>query len=155
MNAADLARKGYTKTYWVYCGMLARCYHKNHKSYPRYGGRGITVDERWRGENGYYNFINDMGEPPTGYTIDRIENDGPYSKDNCRWSTRAAQNNNTSQNVRITYNGETLTLTEWARRLGTNITTVRNRIKLYGWSQEEAVSTPVGPKGCNRRLPRA
>lgn len=145
-------RKKFTRLYYVHQAMIGRCYRKTNKSYPRYGGRGISVDYRWMGRDGFKNFLEDMGDPPLEYTLDRIDNDGPYCKTNCRWATRTEQNNNTSHNVRITYNGETLTLTEWARRLGTRHTTIWHRIKRSGWTAEEAVSTPVG---CNRRLTHA
>ena len=80
--------------YGTYCGMKGRCFNKNEPSYKDYGGRGITVCERWLGPEGFLHFINDMGDRPEGYSIDRINNDGNYEPNNCRWASRKTQGNN-------------------------------------------------------------
>lgn len=95
--------------------MIGRCFKKKNHKYPDYGGRGITVCDRWLDFTAFYD---DMGERPKGMTIERIDNGGNYEPDNCRWATPKEQANNTRRNRRITFNGETLNLTAWAERLG-------------------------------------
>lgn len=86
-----------TPTYDSWRGMKDRCGNPNHRDYPRYGGRGITVDERWSGRHGFAAFYADMGERPEGHTLDRIDNDGPYAPGNCRWADASTQRLNHPQ----------------------------------------------------------
>lgn len=102
--------------YEVWKGMKARCFNPNHAHYHRYGGRGIKVCDGWK--DSFAAFISDMGSRPSAkHTIERINNDGDYSPDNCRWATMREQVINTSASKAITFRGETLSITEWAKRL--------------------------------------
>ena len=111
----------------------------NGEQYARYGGRGIKVCKRW---DKFENFLADMGNPPKGMTLDRIDNDGDYKKSNCRWATAVEQQSNKSTNRRITLKGKTQTLSQWCRELGLPKGVVSNRIH-RGWSEEKALITPV------------
>lgn len=115
--------------------MLARCYDPKNNSFPDYGGRGVTVCDRWKT---FENFVEDMAECPPGKTIDRENNAGNYSKENCRWATKLQQANNTRRNRRILVNGETKTLAQWSRDSGINAMTIKNRLNA-GWSPERSV----------------
>lgn len=120
--------------------MMSRCYNAEDKRYARYGGRGVIVCARWH-EPGA--FISDMaGTYAPGMTIDRIDNDGPYSPENCRWATRHTQNRNYSRNILLAHDGQTLCLTDWADKLGMNYQTLWNRYRT-GWTAERLLSTPV------------
>ncbi len=112
----------------VFTGMLDRCYNQNSTNYPRYGGRGITVCDRWR-DGGFKAFFADMGPRPTPtHSIDRIDNNKGYSPDNCRWATKKQQSRNTRTNRYLTHNGVTATLSEWAEILGISPKTLRGRL---------------------------
>lgn len=129
--------------------MMQRCYNPNNKRYPRYGGRGIKVCERWHVAA---NFIADnLPLWSRGLTIDREDNDGNYGPGNVRWTTYAAQNRNTSQTNLLTHDGKTMCLTDWATHLGMNKSTLANRLNRHGWSLEKALSTPVGQWPSQRR----
>ncbi len=117
------------KTYGVWNSMKQRCLNPNNTKYHYYGGRGIIFCDQWKE---FPNFLKDMGEKPTGKTLDRIDGNGNYCKENCRWSTRTEQNRNTSRNKYLTYNGETLLCVDWSKKLGFRKQKISNRIKL-GW----------------------
>lgn len=111
MAAVNDAPESYT-----YRNMIARCYNEKHPSYKDYGGRGIRVCDRWL--QSYSNFINDIGARPSKkHQLDRMNNDGDYSPDNCKWSTSQKNNNNRRNTIYIEYKGETATIAEWCRRL--------------------------------------
>jgi hypothetical protein len=116
-----------TKTHRAWSSMLDRCYRKSNASYPRYGGRGITVCDRWR--DCFECFLEDMGTAPAGHSLDRIDNDGPYSPENCRWVDAKTQSNNTRANTRIQHNGKSRTVAQWAEETGIGRTTIHYRIR--------------------------
>lgn len=120
--------------------MLARCYDPKHKAYHRYGGRGVFVCDRWR--ESFPAFVGDMGARPSTYTtLDRKDNDGHYSPENCRWSTRGEQANNRSDNRRLVFNGDNLTLTQWAVKVGLSRACLAGRLR-RGWSVHDTLTTP-------------
>lgn len=134
-----------SKTYAVWHGMIQRCCDPCASNYKNYGGRNppITVCDRWLSKNnGFQNFLEDMGERPKGKTLDRIKNDLGYYKENCRWATRKEQSRNTRRNRYFTFNGETLLLIEFSEKYGIKYSTLKSRIRL-GWSIEDAISLPV------------
>lgn len=127
-NKAKHAVSG-TPMYQVWAGMRDRCRNQKNKYYDRYGGRGITICERW---DSFENFCADMGERPAGLTIERIDNDKGYSPDNCRWATAAEQNRNKTGVLKITIDGVTRCLSEWAREVGVTRHYLAYRIKKNG-----------------------
>jgi hypothetical protein len=184
-----------TKVYITWSSMIGRCLNPKNDDYLNYGGRGVTVCDRWK--ESFESFYGDMGDPPDGCTLDRIDNSLGYSPENCRWATRKQQNRNRRDNRwitwngetrllvswgedprlsskgitaaylarrlhsgwdleramtqpadnRVTFNGETLTMMEWSKRLGVregnNIVSKRLR---YGWTLEDAVTIPPGER---------
>jgi hypothetical protein len=123
-------------------GMMERCTNSNNIGYENYGARGITVCERW---HKFENFLEDMGRRPDGLTLERIDNSKGYSPDNCRWATRKEQNNNRRDNRILTYNGISLTIPQWAEKLGVSKSALYNRVYSLGWSIERTLTTPVRP----------
>lgn len=127
--------------YGIWCGIKERCYNPNEKAYKYYGGRGISMSQKW--QDSFENFYTDMGPRPSeNHSIDRINNDGNYEPSNCRWATDREQAQNQSTTRLMTYNGKTLTMTEWARTLNMSIQTLHSRL-CRGWSDEKALSTPI------------
>lgn len=118
--------------------MRARCYNPKSDSYRLYGQRGIGVCERWR--DSFAAFLADMGERPDGMTLDRVDSDADYSPENCRWATPLDQARNKRRTRRLTYQGQTKCLTEWAELHGLNFFTLLKRLRL-GWSPEAALTT--------------
>ena len=116
--------------------MKNRCFKVGAHNYPKYGGRGITVCERWK--NNFEAFLEDMGERPAGTTLDRINNDGNYEPGNCRWATAKVQSNNKGNCRRVEFNGESLTIGDWARKLGHTKQAMRWRIE--NWPLERALT---------------
>lgn len=114
-----------TRAYRIWNGMLNRCRNPRNGNYNRYGGRGIKVCEEWES---FEKFISDMGFPPEDMSLDRIDGNGNYCKENCRWATRAEQSANRRSNVFLTHNGVTMTVTEWGRALGIASTSMFGRL---------------------------
>lgn len=133
-----------SSTHSIWCGMKKRCYTPTCVAYKHYGGRGILVCERWR--TSFQNFVSDMGERPEGKSLDRIDNDGPYSPENCRWTGMKEQSRNTRKNTRVSIFGETKVLVVWSEdpRCAVSYCLLRHRIA-DGWSPEEAFTTPARP----------
>jgi hypothetical protein len=123
------ARKGAcTQTYYSWSSMLARCLNHNKKSWDNYGGRGINIDDpRWLE---FDNFYEDMGDKPEGLTIERIDNNKGYSKENCRWATPLEQATNRRCNINVTYNDKTQCLKAWAQDIGIKYGTLYHRYVL-------------------------
>lgn len=127
--------------YQSWASMLGRCCNPNRSHYHRYGGRGITVCERW--QHSFQAFLEDVGPRPTPkHTLDRFpDNNGNYEPGNVRWATRKQQSRNRADNTIITANGETHCLIEWAEQSGLSVGIIQRRIS-HGWSAERALSTP-------------
>lgn len=135
------------RLYGVWRGIIDRCENPKSKYYYRYGSRGISICDEWRNdyaafrtwalENGY-----DDSVPKGVKTLDRIDNDGDYSPNNCTWHNMEEQSNNRSSNRVLEYNGEKHTAAQWARILGFERHTILHRIDKLGWDVERALTTP-------------
>lgn len=128
----------------TYLAMIRRCYNTKDSLYHYYGARGIRVCSRWMdAAEGYQNFILDMGQCPSPkFSIDRIDNNGDYCPENCRWATRQTQNRNTRFNRFLRYAGKRLCVSEWSEKLGMNRNTLFWRLR-NGWSVRRAIEAPV------------
>ena len=133
---------GGTRLYHIWANMHSRCYNPTSASFIHYGGRGIQVCNRW---NNVVNFLEDMGHPPQGMSIDRINNDGNYTPENCRWATQEEQNSNTSRNRYVTWRGREQTIKAWAMELDLNPKSISERLN-RGWTVERALTTPTPRK---------
>ena len=125
-----------SKTYWTWNNMLRRCSDDNNQDYKNYGGRGIKVCKKWWKFGG---FLQDMGERPPGLTLDRIDNNNDYCKENCRWATTKEQSRNYRRNKLITINGVTKCLVEWCEIYQKPYKKTWDRINRYHWTPEEAL----------------
>jgi len=123
--------------------MKNRCLNPKHEAYSRYAGAGIQIDPSWLGANGFRQFLKNMGERPSGKTLDRKDSKGNYNKDNCRWATWREQEGNRSTSVILIYKGESAHMSEWARRFSLNPTTLARRIHVQKLPIEEALTRPL------------
>ena len=127
--------------YGSYHSMMDRCYRKTAKNYKFYGGRGITVCEEWHEPKNFAKWASESGYKK-GLWLDRIDTNGDYCPENCKWSTPQEQANNRRNNNVLTYRGESHTLAEWARILGVKKSLIKTRV-WYGWSPERVIEQEV------------
>jgi hypothetical protein len=126
--------------YEVWCGMKARCYQENHVAFGRYGGKGVRVCKEWLSFENFYKWSISNGYSK-GLTIDRIDSDGDYEPNNCRWTTYLQQGRNTSRNHLVTVNGISKPLSVWSEENGIKYGTILSRIR-KGWDERDAVTVP-------------
>lgn len=134
-------KKTHPREYRIWCAMKSRCYAPCNVNMGHYQDLGIQVCDRWR--RSFQSFMEDMGECPDGYSIDRIDGSGNYEPDNCRWATTHEQVRNRSLTRWFTIDGETMCLKDWADRLGIDYNVLHHRIAA-GHSFEEAISPDFG-----------
>lgn len=131
-----------TNLYHQYSGMLSRCLSVTNFRYPLYGARGITVCERWLGPDGFLHFVDDMGPRPSlKHSIEREDNDGPYSSKNCRWATQKEQMRNRRGNVFVEVRGSRMLLLDYCESMGVPFNRIRARLHA-GWNVEHALTAP-------------
>lgn len=141
--------KSGTKLYYVWKSMKQRCENVNSRDYRIYGENGVCVCDDWRScYETFYDWAMRSGYEE-GLTLDRIDSNGNYCPENCRWATPKVQSNNTCRNRLITYKGETHTMSEWASITGINYSTLRARLNMYKWSVERALTTGGKIRKCN------
>ncbi len=150
-----------TREYKTWGSAKDRCFNPNHRHFHHYGGRGITMCDRYR--NSFSEFLSDLGKRPAGFSLDRINNDAGYTCGKCkhckqndwsfnlRWVNQSDQMRNTRRNVVLEFNGRSQCMADWAIELGINRDTLDNRIK-RGWTIHRAFTTPVQVKTTNARL---
>jgi hypothetical protein len=148
LNTERITKHGMsrTKIYNVWHDMINRTTNPLYKRWKDYGGRGITVCEQWRK---FENFYADMGGIPQDMTLERINNDEGYNPNNCKWASYHEQFQNRRTTKIIEFSGEKLSLTEWAKKTGISLSTLRGRLKL-GWSIESCFSTSVNKKNTKK-----
>lgn len=138
--------QSYTRVYRIYAKIKRRCFVQDDPAYDRYGGRGITMCDEWK--NSFESFSNwaYANGYKQEYSIDRIDNNGNYCPENCRWTDPITQGNNKRNNKYYTYNGTTKTLSEWCREKNMSYKVVWYRLS-HGWDFEKAITTLVARKG--------
>ena len=126
-----------SREYQIWCGVIRRTENPKSKAFKNYGGRGINMAPEWR--KSFQQFLNDMGEAPQLASLERLDNNGPYSKENCAWVDRATQSRNTRQNVVITLNGVSRCMKDWAVELGICYSTIADRVRRFGLDKPEKI----------------
>ncbi|HEU4344780.1 MAG TPA: hypothetical protein VFU31_24795 [Candidatus Binatia bacterium] len=130
-----------TPEYKIWVAIIYRTENPKCHAYPLYGGRGIKMCKRWR--DNYAHFLADMGRRPSlQHSVERINNDGLYSPDNCRWALAKEQTRNARFNRWITFNGRTMILTDWAKEIGIGHNSLAERIDDLKWPLEKALTKP-------------
>lgn len=142
-------RKVNKLTYQSWSGMRQRCDYSGHIEFHRYGGRGIIYDPRWKSFDA---FFEDMGARPPKMSLDRVDNDKPYCKENCKWSTAAEQSSNTSRNIFVQWHGKTYTLKQLAKHLDVKYDLLHKWHRTIGLPIEAAVERALerAPVGSNK-----
>lgn len=135
----------HSRLYRIWCDMKTRCYNPNCRTFKYYGDRSITVCDEWKNDfqafcdwamaNGYHNDL----------SIDRIDVNGNYCPENCRWATPQEQASNRTSNHLLTYNGHTMTMKKWSEEVGIPFRVLEQRLNRHGWETERALTTPVRP----------
>lgn len=139
---SKIASKMYGTTFYKkWAGMKTRCYNKNELRYKDWGGRGIKVCDEWQDFDGFYKDM--FATYKEGLSLERIDNNGNYCKENCKWIPLAEQNNNSRKSRWITINGETKTLATWIRESDVKSSTVRQRFYVLGWSASKSLGMEV------------
>ncbi len=143
IDPTELPTKGLTRLFrlefYTWRNIRRRCLNEHDPWFPSYGGRGIKICRRW--QKSFRSFLIDMGRKPApGYSIERKDNDGDYCPENCVWATGKQQQQNTRRNRLIEFNGESLCVTEWARRFDLHPMVIKSRLEL-GWTIKEALTT--------------
>jgi len=129
-----------TPEYFVWVTMRQRINNKKDKHYLDYGGRGLTISKEW---DNYPAFLKDMGRRPNNkYSLERIDNNKGYSKNNCKWATAKEQTNNQRSNHKLTLNGKTQNISQWAEELDVPYSRILSRLR-YGWSDERTLTAPL------------
>lgn len=143
--------KPQSRTYQCWSKMISRCIHPSQHGFKNYGGRGISVCQRWMS---FVNFLSDMGDKPEGKTIERINNNGNYEPGNCRWATQKEQQRNRRNNRILTVCGITACLAALCEHFGLYSSLVQNRLK-SGWTVYNAFTTPIlRPQSGRAKTPR-
>lgn len=151
-NAANRSKRRSTE-YGTWTCMKYRCLTESNKNYKNYGGRGIKVCDRWLEPDGrgFMNFLEDMGPKPTpDHSLDRIDNNGDYCPENCRWSTQITQSQNTRRNRMLEHEGKIQCVSAWARELDIHPNTLRHRLAM-GWSDEKILTTPIAKSRSSKK----